>query len=156
MRLLVKEILVGPDTLTIHHSIPTAPSDESPPNGPDSTPPRQLGYLLRPRDQHARDNVAVNSVQNGSRALVRAPRLGQATRIQTFRAPLDKRHYARIGSGWQIHPESDSTAQATESPQHEGRMDTRSGFEPICTLPLVLLPIRRRRGSGFRGVAAAY
>ena len=58
MRLLVKEILVGPDTLTIRHSIPIAPREERPPNGRDSISSRQLGYLLGPKGQRAWNNVA--------------------------------------------------------------------------------------------------
>jgi len=55
LRLLVKEILVGRDTLTIRHSIrmPNAGTDPSgtirPPHAPEQPPPPQLGpsYLLR-------------------------------------------------------------------------------------------------------------
>jgi hypothetical protein len=58
LRLLMKEILVGSDTLIIRHSIPIAPSDGSPPKGPGSIISPQLGYPLRPRGLRARDNVA--------------------------------------------------------------------------------------------------
>ena len=49
LRWLVKEILVGSDTLTIRHSIPIAPRDESPPNGHGSIISPHLDYPLRPR-----------------------------------------------------------------------------------------------------------
>src|SRR5271157_1524488 len=49
LRLLVKEILVGLDTLTIRHSIPIPSGDEPPPNIPGSTPSPQSDYPLRPR-----------------------------------------------------------------------------------------------------------
>jgi site-specific DNA recombinase len=66
VRLLVKEILVGPDTLTIRHSIPIAPSDESPPSGADSSLPRQPGYLLGPKGKHAWNNVSEIEVACGT------------------------------------------------------------------------------------------
>jgi site-specific DNA recombinase len=53
LRLLVKEILVGFDTLTIRHSIPIPSGDGPPPNVPGSTPFRQPDYPLRPRSVHA-------------------------------------------------------------------------------------------------------
>src|SRR5271165_261846 len=49
LRLLVKEILVGFDTLTIRHSIPIPSGDGPPPNIPNSTPSPQSDYPLRPR-----------------------------------------------------------------------------------------------------------
>src|SRR5438445_1888989 len=49
LRLLVKEVLVGSDTLTIRHSIPIFPSDGSSPNAPCSIASGQAGYPLRPR-----------------------------------------------------------------------------------------------------------
>ena len=57
VRLLVKEILVGPDTLTIRQSIPIAPSEEPPP-GRDSSFFRQLDHFLRPKGKHTWNNVA--------------------------------------------------------------------------------------------------
>ena len=54
LRLLVKEILVGADALTIRHSIripPSGPSSDAPPS-PDacpSEPAMTLGYRLRTR-----------------------------------------------------------------------------------------------------------
>ena len=54
LRLLVKEILVGADALTIRHSIripPSAPGSDGPPSpdaGP-SEPAMTLGYRLRTR-----------------------------------------------------------------------------------------------------------
>ena len=53
LRLLVKEVLVGSDTLTIRHSIPLFPSDGSPPNARGSIASGQAGYPLRPRSLHA-------------------------------------------------------------------------------------------------------
>jgi site-specific DNA recombinase len=56
LRLLVKEILVGFDTLTIRHSIPIPSGDGPPPNipgsTPSSTPSPQSDYPLRPRRIH--------------------------------------------------------------------------------------------------------
>src|SRR5271166_2883255 len=49
LRLLVKEILVGFDTLTIRHSIPIPSGDGPPPNIAGSTPSPQSDYPLRPR-----------------------------------------------------------------------------------------------------------
>src|SRR5271165_1338988 len=49
LRLLVKEILVGFDTLTICHSIPIPSGDGSPPNISGSTSSPQSDYPLRPR-----------------------------------------------------------------------------------------------------------
>jgi len=57
LRLLVKEILVGFDTLTIRHSIPIPSDDASPSNDPSPTPSRQPDYPLRPRRVHTCDNV---------------------------------------------------------------------------------------------------
>jgi site-specific DNA recombinase len=57
LRLLVKEILVGLDTLTIRHSIPIPFGDQSPPDLAGSTPFRPPGYPLRPRSVRTRDNV---------------------------------------------------------------------------------------------------
>jgi site-specific DNA recombinase len=57
LRLLVKEILVGADALTIRHSIripPSGPSSDAPPS-PDacpSEPAMTLGYRLRTRSHH--------------------------------------------------------------------------------------------------------
>ena len=53
LRLLVKEILVGFDTLTIRHSIPIPFDDGPPPNVPGSAPIRRPDYPLRPRRVHA-------------------------------------------------------------------------------------------------------
>jgi site-specific DNA recombinase len=53
LRLLVKEILVGFDTLTIRHSIPIPSGDGPPPNIPRSTPSPPSDYPLRPRRIHA-------------------------------------------------------------------------------------------------------
>ena len=58
LRLLVKEILVGFDTLTIRHSIPIPSGDGPPPNAPGSSPSPQSDYPLRPRRVHSRDNVS--------------------------------------------------------------------------------------------------
>src|SRR5271165_4218653 len=62
LRLLVKEILVGFDTLTIRHSIPIPSGDGSPPNIPGSTPGSapspQSDYPLRPRRIHTCDDVS--------------------------------------------------------------------------------------------------
>jgi site-specific DNA recombinase len=57
LRLLVKEILVGFDTLTIRHSIPIPSGDGPPPNIPGSTPSPQSDYPLRPRRIHTCDNA---------------------------------------------------------------------------------------------------
>ena len=58
LRLLVKEILVGFDTLTIRHSIPIPSGEGPPPNIPGSTPGSipspQSDYPLRPRRIHTR------------------------------------------------------------------------------------------------------
>src|SRR5271167_1474939 len=54
LRLLVKEILVGFDTLTIRHSIPIPSDDASPSTDPSPTPSRQPDYPLRPRCVQAR------------------------------------------------------------------------------------------------------
>src|ERR1035437_2323774 len=56
LRLLVKEILVGFDTLTIRHSIPIPSGDGPPPNIPGFTPSPQSDYPLRPRCVRAWDN----------------------------------------------------------------------------------------------------
>jgi len=53
LRLLVKEILVGFDTLTIRHSIPIPFDDGPPPNVPGSAPIRRPDYPLRPRRECA-------------------------------------------------------------------------------------------------------
>ena len=53
LRLLVKEILVGFDTLTIRHSIPIPSGDGPLPNIPGSTPCRQPDYPQRPRRVNA-------------------------------------------------------------------------------------------------------
>jgi site-specific DNA recombinase len=58
LRLLVKEILVGFDTLTIRHSIPIPSGEGPPPNIPGSTPFRQPDYPLRPRGVCARAREA--------------------------------------------------------------------------------------------------
>jgi site-specific DNA recombinase len=60
-RLLVKEILVGLDTLIIRHSIPISSHDGSPPDVPGSTPFRQPGYPLRPRSVHADAGEAIEA-----------------------------------------------------------------------------------------------
>lgn len=49
LRLLVKEIMVGFDTLTIRYSIPIPSGDGSPSNIPGSTRSPQSNYPLRPR-----------------------------------------------------------------------------------------------------------
>ena len=66
LRLLVKEILVGKETITIRHSIPTPHSGAGPdgPSGPIPGPPgspSSSGYLLRSWSQdslNAKDNFA--------------------------------------------------------------------------------------------------
>jgi len=55
LRLLVKEILVGADTLTIRHSIPIPPSEpgsNGQPPAPDAAPAKTVGYRLRTRSDH--------------------------------------------------------------------------------------------------------
>jgi site-specific DNA recombinase len=57
LRLLVKEILVDPQNLTIRHSIPIpqarlALNEPQPPNSTPSVTSQQPGYLLRPRGSH--------------------------------------------------------------------------------------------------------
>ena len=50
VRLLVKEVLVGDDTIVIRHSIPvtaTPPRNEEPPDPSEKSPPSDEGYLLR-------------------------------------------------------------------------------------------------------------
>jgi site-specific DNA recombinase len=57
LRLLVKEILVGADTLTIRHSIPISPGEpgsNGPPPAPDAgpaEPAKTVGYRLRTRSR---------------------------------------------------------------------------------------------------------
>jgi hypothetical protein len=56
LRLLVKEILVDPQSLTIRHSIPIpqaslAINEPQPPNSTPSVTSQQPGYLLRPRSK---------------------------------------------------------------------------------------------------------
>ncbi|HEY4901046.1 MAG TPA: hypothetical protein VIH91_09545, partial [Terriglobales bacterium] len=62
LRLLVKEILVGFDTLTIRHSIPIPSGDGPPPNSPRSTPNPPSDYPLRPRCIHARSREALEAL----------------------------------------------------------------------------------------------
>src|SRR5271166_2915029 len=61
LRLLVKEILVGFDSLTIRHSIPIPSGDGPPPNIPGSTPASTPSppsdYPLRRRRIRTGDNV---------------------------------------------------------------------------------------------------
>jgi len=55
LRLLVKEILVGADTLTIRHSIPIPPSEpgsNGQPPAPDAAPAKTVGYRLRTRSRY--------------------------------------------------------------------------------------------------------
>ena len=49
LRSLVKEVLVGLDTLTIRHSIPIPSGDGSPPDVSGPAFSKQPGYPLRPR-----------------------------------------------------------------------------------------------------------
>ena len=70
LRLLVKEILVGFDTLTIRHSIPIPSGDGLPPSVPGSAPFRQPDYPLRPRSVHTRDNVTENGTDYSTAVLL--------------------------------------------------------------------------------------
>src|SRR5271169_1202924 len=86
-RLLVKEILVGFDTLTIRHSIPLPSGDGPPPNVPGSTPFRQPDYPLRPRSVHTGacetldcTSVGVDRMQWNFEPMRRAVMTGQACR----------------------------------------------------------------------------
>lgn len=54
LRLLVKDVLVGDDTIIIRHSIPlpAGPADEPPADHSGTAPAKPEGYLLRPRSHH--------------------------------------------------------------------------------------------------------
>jgi len=71
LRLVVKEILVGTDTITLRHSIPI-PSPGSGSNGPSNPPPGVTGlnstpsYLLRSGSHHAALRRAAVSLHRGS------------------------------------------------------------------------------------------
>src|SRR5271167_152633 len=75
LRLLVKEILVGFDTLTIRHSIPIPSGDGSPPNIPGSTPGSapspQSDYPLRPRRIRAGPGQKSSGDQLNARTMAR-------------------------------------------------------------------------------------
>jgi len=54
LRLLVKDVLVGDDTIIIRHSIPlpAGPADDPPADHSGTAPAKPEGYLLRPRSHH--------------------------------------------------------------------------------------------------------